>query len=336
MPADSAAPLNGDGMQELVSVIVTSYNHAEYLDQRMISLLQQTYGHLEIIVIDDGSTDGSVQVLEKYKKYPHITIVALAENTGYAHASNLGVSLSRGAYIMFAECDDYDDPRHIEILVETMQGNEDIGVSYCRSNMVDNKGQIFGTDFQYRNNSFKRRCVRDTIIPRKDMQRYLLMSCVVPNMSAALIRKTCFEHVGGISTSYRACADWDFWCRMAEHFDFYYVAATLNDFRTHPTTVRTSFGVVLPVTEIMTLLYRSFRKTELSAFDRFRFRINVGFIWVNYIAARPRGLFRNFMLIWRHSIKYERASIVFFFLGLYKKMYYVYYRLLENMKHAHR
>ena len=309
-------------MNNLVSIIVTSYNHAEYLDQRMESLLNQTYDRLEIIVIDDCSSDDSRNVLAKYGHYSHIQIINLEENRGYANASNLGVSMCRGEYIMFAECDDYNKPEHIETLMECMGKSEYIGVAYCRSNMVDSSGTISGTDFQYRENSFKDRCAHDTLIPKGEMQKYLLISCVIPNMSAALIRKKYFELVGGISTNYRTCADWDLWCRIARSCDFYYITSPLNYFRTHPTTVRSTFGIFLPLSEMFSLLYDALSNTPLSFPERLRFRVNLGFIWANYINSNPAQWIRDFLPIWRISIKYDKMSILFVLLGFCRKMFY--------------
>jgi len=323
-------------MNDLVSVIVTSYNHAEYLDQRMESLLNQTFERIEIIVIDDCSTDGSINVLEKYKKYPHIQIVALKENSGYANACNTGVSLCNGDYIMFAECDDYDEPEHIEKLVKYLDGVDNIGVAFCRSKMVDSRGIIYGTDFQYREKSFKAQCTQNTLLAKKVIQNYFLISCVIPNMSAALIRKKYFNRISGLSPLFRACADWDFWCRIAEHCDFFYIRSPLNYFRTHPTTVRSTFGIALPMSEIFSLLYNAFSNLQLSFSERLRFRINVGFLWANYLTSNPVQWIRDFIPIWRHSIKYDRASIIYFLLGSGKKMYYMNRWMFRNIFNSFR
>src|SRR5208283_3292537 len=105
-------------MSDIVSIIVTSYNHAEYLRQRMESLLAQTYKAFEIIVVDDCSTDESLKVLKEYERDPRVKIVALDRNGGYANACNIGVKLSSGEFIMFAECDDYNDSDHVRVLLD--------------------------------------------------------------------------------------------------------------------------------------------------------------------------------------------------------------------------
>jgi glycosyltransferase involved in cell wall biosynthesis len=321
-------PMSPDTQKDLVSIIVTSYNHAEYLNQRMESLLKQTYKNIEIIVVDDCSTDRSAAVLEGYKKYPSVNIVFLEKNGGYANACNHGVSLCNGEFIMFAECDDFNEPTHIAVLMDGLSAGENIGVAYCRSNMVDQNGKKSGDDFRYREKTFRKRCSEDTVISKEEMQKYFLIHCVVPNMSAALIRKKYYYLAGGLSLTYRACADWDFWCRVALCCDFYYVTTPLNNFRTHSTTVRSTFGIKLQVSEMFDLLYNYFCRTPLTFRERLKFRLNMGFIWANYITYSPMNWISSFPAVLRKSFHYEKAGIVYLFLGLAKKAYFIVRRLV--------
>lgn len=299
-----------------MSVVVTSYNHAEYLKQRMDTLLAQSYPNIEILVIDDCSTDNSLEVLEEYSKYRHIKIIALPKNGGYAAACNHGVSLSNGDYIMFAECDDFNDPIHIEMLMERLIANESVGVAYCRSNMVDSKGIIFGDDFQYREKRFQYHCAQDILIPQTQMQKYFLKSCVIPNMSAALIIKDCIIRAGGLSSDYRICADWDFWCRLAENTDFYYVAKPLNYFRTHETTARNTFGIGIHVREYYKLLYNALPKAKLSKIENMKYRLHYGRLWANFVTRNPREWLSCFSAARCELRQYETYCIVFLFFGM--------------------
>ncbi|MFZ2197026.1 MAG: glycosyltransferase [Thermodesulfovibrionales bacterium] len=305
-------------MNDLVSIIVTSYNHAEYLKKRIDSLLDQTYKNLEIIVVDDCSTDGSIVILEDYKKYNHIRVIALEKNTGHANASNLGADMASGNYIMFAECDDFDSPLHVETLVRSLKDHGDAGVAYCRSAMVDDKGEVFGDDLQVREPAFQTLCSSDTMIPGPRMQRFLLKSCVIPNMSAALIRKNIFDAVGGLSLSYTACADWDLWCRIAENSDFYFVTESLNSFRSHPTTVRNTAPIKVQLSDIFDLLYAASSRTTLTLAERLKFRINIAVLWANYLLPETRSWMKSFPGIWIKTLKYDKLSIIFLVLVLFK------------------
>ncbi len=319
---------------DLISVVVTSYNHAEYLDQRMQSLLAQTYRNLEIIVVDDCSKDNSREVLAKYAGRDRVRIVALEKNGGYANASNLGVSLSRGDFIMFAECDDFDEPTHIEVLHAAMAGRDNIGVSYCRSNLVDSGGKVFSDDFQPREQAFKELCEQDALIPSRMMQRFFLISCVIPNMSAALIRKKYFSLAGGLSPDYRVCADWEFWCRMSQVCDFYYVASCLNNFRHHTTTVRSVSGIRSTLVEMIALLYTASRRVDLSLGEKFRVRFNIAFIWASFETKSPLIWLKNFPFIWLASLKYDKLSLFYLVLVFFKRMGSFVTRPLRRMEPA--
>lgn len=307
-------------MEELVSVIVTSYNHVEYLEERMESLLKQTYSNIEIIVIDDCSKDNSLNFLSRYKKYPNTQIIGLKKNSGYVHATNLGVSLSKGQYLMFAECDDFNEPQHIETLMQVLAQNPTAGVAYSKSTIVDNHSISTGDDFQFREKAFREYCYQNTLIPQKKMQKFLLHSCVVPNMSAALIRKEYFNEIGGLSSSYKICSDWDMWNRLAQSCDFYYVTTPLNNFRFHQTTARNTFSISLQVSEIFRLLYDSFSKQDLSLVDRYKFKLNTAIIWLGFLNKGFIPWLQSFPSIWIESIKYENLSIVYLLLGSVAKI----------------
>ena len=308
-------------MNNLVSIIVTSYNHAEYLDQRMHSLLVQTYGNVEIIIIDDHSTDGSAEVLAKYQEYSQVHLTILTENVGYAKACNLGVSLSSGDYIMFAECDDFNEPTHVEALMEKMLQNPSAGVCYCRSNMVDSDGLIYGSDFQYREKLFQKFCSKDVLIPQKMIQNFFLINCVVPNMSAAIIKKVYFSMVGGFDPKYKACADWDVWRRIAEHCDFYYISEALNNFRNHPTTVRSTFGIEKQVLEIFDILYKSISELNMTIKENIRFRFAIGMVWATYVSPSPKNWAKSFFTIWKMSLKYDKFVLFYLLFALPKRAY---------------
>ncbi len=302
-------------MKDLVSIIVTSYNHAEYLKQRINSLLCQTYSNAEIIVVDDCSTDGSRDVLNEYRNQENVAIVVLEQNKGYATASNLGVSMAKGEYVMFAECDDFSEPSQVEVLYNALHSNNSAVVAYCRSNMVDGKGILHGDDFKFRETLFKKMCSTDRLIPQKLILRFLMFSCVVPNMSAAMFRKSSFYAIGGVSPAFRACADWDFWCRMAATGDFYYVSKPLNNFRSHSTTVRSTFKISLQLCEIFRIVYSVYAKTHLSFGERLKFRFNTGFIWASFSVEQPKNWVMGFPKVWIESLKYDKAGVFFLLAG---------------------
>lgn len=90
-----------------ISVIVPVYNVEEYLDKCLESLLNQHYSDMEIVVVDDKSTDGSLNIAKKYEKYTNVKVIAKEKNSGLSDTRNVGIKESCGQYIMFLDSDDY-------------------------------------------------------------------------------------------------------------------------------------------------------------------------------------------------------------------------------------
>lgn len=287
----------------LVSVVVASYNHERYLAKRMNSLCAQTYENIEIIVIDDCSPDDSRKILQNYKSDARVTIVERAENGGWVSVSNQGIDLAKGEFVLFANCDDDCEPEMIEVLVSAIQSNNEIGIAYCRSLMIDQDDVVTGDDYLIRETAFQKKCFRDCQISNSQMQRFLLYSCVIPNLSAALIRKSCFETAGRFSSSFQACSDWDLFFKIAETFEFYYIAKPLNRFRQHDTTVRTATKGRVTYDEFFRVLLVEIANIKLTLAERLRFRTHVMYLWSTEL-LRPSisgwaNFSHHFRLVWK-------------------------------------
>lgn len=103
-------------MDDLISVIVPVYNVEKYLDQCMQTIVNQTYNNLEIIIVDDGSTDNSLLICEKWKKLDNRIIIYHKENNGLGNARNSGLEIATGKYVVFVDSDDFLDLSMIYIL----------------------------------------------------------------------------------------------------------------------------------------------------------------------------------------------------------------------------
>lgn len=118
-------------MVDLVSVIIPIYNAEDYLNECIDSLLNQTYSSIEIILVNDGSTDNSLQIAEGYaKQYPQVKLFNKS-NGGQSTARNLGIEKAKGSYFIFVDSDDYVTATHIEELYEALK-KYDVKVSMCR------------------------------------------------------------------------------------------------------------------------------------------------------------------------------------------------------------
>lgn len=110
-------------MNSLVSIIIPVYNVEEYLDECLNSVIKQTYSNVEIIIINDGSTDRSVDIIDKYKKKDNRIKVFSISNSGQGKARNIGINNSLGEYIYFLDSDDFIEAQTIEILVNSISKN---------------------------------------------------------------------------------------------------------------------------------------------------------------------------------------------------------------------
>ena len=123
----------------LISVIVPVYNVEKYLEICILSILHQTYSHLQIILVNDGSVDNSVAICEKYAAQDKRIVFVSQENKGQSVARNIGLGHVKGDYISFVDSDDYIDADFYEICVREMEDNDMLVWGYRR---VDENGQV--------------------------------------------------------------------------------------------------------------------------------------------------------------------------------------------------
>lgn len=134
-------------MNELVTIIIPVYNVQEYLEKCFNSLINQTYKNIEIIIIDDGSKDNSLDICKKYEaEYNSIIKLIHTENKGVSSARNLGLKQAKGNYILFLDSDDYIENNMIEILYNNLK-TYDVDISMCNYNKVVGN-EILRNDFE--------------------------------------------------------------------------------------------------------------------------------------------------------------------------------------------
>lgn len=126
----------------IVSVIVPMYNVAQYITECIESVLAQTYPHFEIICVDDGCLDNTVELLNKFND-PRIKLIRQT-NKGLAAARNTGINAALGMYIALLDSDDYWAPKKLELHVKHLQFNPEVGVSYSASLLVDENSRELG------------------------------------------------------------------------------------------------------------------------------------------------------------------------------------------------
>lgn len=218
-----------------ITVVIPNYNHARFLDQRIQSILEQTYQDFELLYLDDASTDDSNAVFAKYVPDPRIRSILNQTNGGSPFPQwNKGVCAAKGDYIWIAESDDFADPRMLEVLVKLLNAHPNVGVAYCQSALVDVTGQVFGSAADWTASLDAERWNQGyTNSGQDECAQFLLKQCTIPNASAVLFRKSVYQAAGGADEDMHGCGDWLLWTKMLLRSDVAFVPDTLNFFRKH-------------------------------------------------------------------------------------------------------
>lgn len=213
----------------LVSVIVPNYNHARYLDRRLQTVLNQTYPNFEVWILDDHSTDNSLEVIAKYKDNPLIAgIVVNEQNSGSPFKQwDKGISLATGDIIWIAESDDYCELNFLEELVKAMRESPDVVVAYSSYVVFTDEGYSGKAKVrttQYFNGIRFIRCK-------------MAEGNAIMNASGVIFRKKAFERVKPDYKSYKSAGDYLFWVEMLAQGDVAVVNKNLTYFRLASTSV---------------------------------------------------------------------------------------------------
>ncbi|MBL8191560.1 MAG: glycosyltransferase [Acidobacteria bacterium] len=205
-------------MQPKVSVIIPAFNSAPFIAETIQSVLAQTYDNLEIIVVDDGSTDTTLDVLNEFGD--QITVLT-KPNGGPASARNLAIRHASGKYIAFLDADDLWMPEKLAEQVVFLEAHPEVGLTYAEALMFDEVGgekQIRGKIGFTGETSF---C-------------HLLLGDHIPN-STVLMRRNCVDTIGWLNErrDLIAVEDYEYWLRLAKAFPIRAIAKPLAYYRVH-------------------------------------------------------------------------------------------------------
>ena len=225
-----------------VTIVTPNYNHAQYLPQRIDSILAQTFQDFELLILDNASTDNSREVIESYTRHQNVRAAFNAENNGSPFKQwNLGLSQAKGEYVWFAESDDYADHSLLETLVDRLDRHPRVGLAVCQSWTVDQDGKPLGNYrdlLEHRDHSSHWR--EDYVNAGHDeCKNYMFWHNTIPNASAVLWRREILERAGGAPTDMRLCGDWMAYINVLHLSDIAFVSTPLNYFRQHRANVRT-------------------------------------------------------------------------------------------------
>jgi glycosyltransferase involved in cell wall biosynthesis len=213
----------------LVSVIIPCYNGEAYIEETITSALWQTYQNIEILVIDDGSTDGSAAIVEKFPvRYIR------QENRGLTPTRNRGVRESRGSYIVFLDADDRLMPEAIETGLRMLTQNPDCSMAVGDHCFISGNGSHLAPS-------------QKPFLTRYHFEA-LLRSNFIEMISSVMFRKDVLEKVGGFDTSLRVAEDYDLYLRIARDHAICCHRAVVAEYRWHQSNASHNSELMLTMT----------------------------------------------------------------------------------------
>lgn len=197
----------------LVSIVTPSYNTAEFIEETILSVKNQTYPNIEHIIMDGGSTDGTVDIIRKYDGTYNMQWISEPDN-GQSDAINKGWQQTRGEIIAYLNSDDSYEPEAVATAVEFFSNHPEIGMVYGECHIIDQYGNK--TD----------RCQAKVF----NLKEMLCRGNMVPQ-PATFLRRKVLDEVGFLDTGLHYCMDFDLWLRIALKFKVAYIPQYLANFR---------------------------------------------------------------------------------------------------------
>ena len=215
-------------MKPLVSVIIPNYNHANYLEKRLDSVFSQTYDTFEVIILDDCSTDNSLEIINKYSDNPHISsIIVNNRNSGSTFRQwEKGIQLAKGDLMWIAESDDYNELTFLEEMVNAFKRNPQAVVAFS--------SYIVFNDYDVIKHKERTTLLFDGI---RFIQGWMSLQNAIKNASGAVFKKSAYDLISKDYISFRGSGDYQFWIEIASKGKVLYVRKNLTYFRTNPNSV---------------------------------------------------------------------------------------------------
>jgi hypothetical protein len=206
----------------LVSVILPSFNHASFVGEAVWSVLNQTFRDIELIVVDDGSSDGTADVVASIRD-PRLTLIRLSENRA-VHPRNLALSQARGRYIAFQNSDDTWVPGKLAAQLEVMEGGNQYAACFTAAEIIDENGQPASDTWA--DNIF-------TTVDRAAtswLRHFFDFGNCLP-LPSAMVRRSDATRLGAFRASLVQLADFDLWIRLAALGEFHIIPERLTNIR---------------------------------------------------------------------------------------------------------
>lgn len=198
----------------LITVYITNYNYGRYIQTAVDSVLNQTIQDFEIIIIDDGSTDNSKEIIEQYKDHPQIKII-YQKNKGLNVTNNIALRVAQGKYIVRLDADDYFRKDALELLSSKLENDDELGLVFPNYYLVDANNEIISKEV------------------RHDFDKEVVLLDQAAHGACTMIRTDFLKQVGGYNESYNCQDGYELWVKFTQKFKVSNVAEPLFYYRQH-------------------------------------------------------------------------------------------------------
>jgi glycosyltransferase involved in cell wall biosynthesis len=218
-------------MNNLVSVIIPSYNHSSYIKECVESVLNQTHENFELLILDDGSGDNSMEILKELKDdrirlFQH-------ENIGAAFTINKGLSLCKGEFITILNSDDTYDPKRLEIALDHFKNDKSLAFISTWMNIINTSSKVTTVKKAWKNlHPWPIPDTDNSYINTNDYALNALIANFVGTTSNMIFRRRVYEEIGGMK-NLRFTHDWDFLLRVCSRFECKNIERPLVSYRIH-------------------------------------------------------------------------------------------------------
>lgn len=299
----------------LVSVIVPNYNHSKYLKKRLESIENQTYKNIEVVLLDDCSTDDSLRILREWAiSRPNTRLLVNEKNSGSPFAQwNKGLQYVQGEYVWIAESDDACEPEFLDTLIQILEKNQDACLAFCQSILIDKEDNLlhsFNVHYQFifKTDRWEYDFCHDA---QKECWGYMMLHNTIPNASAVIFRRRDLDKVLPVDGDFKLNGDWYFYVKLlSESKTFCYTAKPLNYFRYHRQTQRLSArNKTYAFFEILRIQDFIYKKYPFSGDQFVQARRQCAYWWlgnVNGTSLLNRTMLRDHIRLYRQFSPYFR------------------------------
>ena len=274
--------MTGTSQLPLVTVVTPSYNQGQFIEETILSVLNQDYPHIEFLIIDGGSSDDTLHILRKYTDRLHWVS---EPDRGQSHAINKGFRKAKGDIVAWLNSDDLYERDAVSRAVEFLTFNPEIKLVYGRANFINENGDVIGEDIHSKNH--------DLWVLANELD-YIVQPTV-------FFRKKVLDVVGYLDEKLNWVLDWELWIRICFRFPAHFLDFNMASLRIHKLT-KTSNGGFLRYFEIVNLLNKYSSNSSFLTYIRYGLnmiteylstRAPIGYRYISNIFNPLRTLLRS-------------------------------------------